>query len=135
MPNITNLNKYKASWQSWWCGLQPEWCLLNDGTFLQQDMGEQWVNLRQGGPNGFFLIGLAFAWWVKAMDGKVDNLGLHNALYDITWVVGCMADMPTPGVVLQRLWLHFGLSREPTPASLLAGPSHLRLQSTLSQLS
>jgi len=31
------------------------------------------------------------------MDGKVDDLGLHNALYDITWVVGCMADMPTPG--------------------------------------
>jgi len=47
-------------------------------------MGEQWVNLQQGGPNGFFLIVLAFAWWVKAMDGKVDNLGLHNALYDIT---------------------------------------------------
>ena len=97
MPNITNLNKYKASWQSWWRGLQPEWHLLDDGTFLQQDMGEQWVNLRQGGPNGFFLIVLAFAWWVKAMDGKVDDLGLHNALYDITWVVGCMANMPTPG--------------------------------------
>ncbi len=38
-------------------------------------------------------------------------------------------------LVLRQLWLHFGLSREPTPASLPAGPSHLWLQSTLSRLS
>jgi hypothetical protein len=96
MP-ITNLDKYKTTWQNWWRGLQPEWRLLDDGTFLQeaQDMGEQWVNLRQGGPNGFFLIVLALGWWVKGTDGKGD-LGLHKLLDDITWVMGRMTDMPTP---------------------------------------
>src|SRR5258708_1024052 len=38
-------------------------------------------------------------------------------------------------IVLWRLWLHFGLSCELTLASLPAGPSHMWLQSTLSQLS
>lgn len=96
-PKITNLAKYKASWLNWWHGLQPKWRLLDDGTFLQEkpDMGEEWEGLRRGGPNGFFIIVLAFAWWVEAMDGKVDDAGLDDALDDITWVVRCMADMPT----------------------------------------
>ena len=38
-------------------------------------------------------------------------------------------------IVLWQLRLHFGLSCELTLASLLAGPSHMWLQSTLSQLS
>jgi len=37
---------------------------------------------------------LAFSWWVEAMDGRVDDMGLHNGLDDLTWVVQCMADMP-----------------------------------------
>lgn len=57
-------------------------------------MGEEWKGLRQGGPNGFFVVILAFSWWVKAMDGKVDDMGLHDALDDLTWVVKCMADVP-----------------------------------------
>jgi hypothetical protein len=98
-PNIANIVKYKASWQTWWQGLQPEWRLLEDGTFLQEvpDTGEEWETLRRGGPNGFFVIVLALGWWAAAMDWK-DDIGLLNALDDVTWVVRCMADLPaTPG--------------------------------------
>lgn len=96
-PKITNLAKYKASWQNWWHGLQPKWRLREDGIFLQEvpDVGEDWGGLRRGGPNGFFIIVLAFAWWVEAADGKADDAGLDDALDDITWVARCMADMPT----------------------------------------
>ena len=45
-----------------------------------------------------------------------------------------LEDLEHEAVVLRRLRLHFSLSCEPTPASLPAGPSHLRLQSTLSRL-
>ena len=67
----------------------------------------------------------------------------HNAL-PMPWIKLCtqvqpntsnMLDSEMCELVLQWLWLHFGLSCEPTLASLSAGPSHLRLQSTLSWLS
>ncbi len=66
----------------------------------------------------------------------------HNAL-PMPWIKLCtqvqpntsnMLDSEMCELVLQWLWLHFGLSCEPTLASLSAGPSHLRLQSTLSWL-
>lgn len=57
------------------------------------DTGEEWKGLRRGGPNGFFVVIVAFSWWVEAMKGKVDDMGLRNALDDLTWVVRCMADM------------------------------------------
>ncbi|KAF8489709.1 hypothetical protein F5888DRAFT_1638456 [Russula emetica] len=77
-------------------GLQPEWHLLHDGTLLQEvsNMGEEWGSLQQGGPNGFFLIILAFSWWVKAMGGGIDDVELHDTLVDAAWVVRCMIDMP-----------------------------------------
>jgi hypothetical protein len=61
-PEI-NVVKYEASWQNWWQGLQPEWCLLDDGTLLQEipDIGEQWKTLQQGGPNGLFMIVLVLS--------------------------------------------------------------------------
>jgi hypothetical protein len=45
---VTNVVKYKESWKTWWQGLQPEWHLLDDGTFLQEvpDMGKQWEKLQ-----------------------------------------------------------------------------------------
>jgi hypothetical protein len=102
---VINVVKYKASWQNWWQGLQPEWHLLDDGTLLQEvpDIGEQWEKLRRGGSNGFFMIVLALSWWAEAMGGKLDNAGLREAVDDITWVVGCMADMPaTPGQLVGK---------------------------------
>jgi hypothetical protein len=89
---ITNLAKYKASWQNWWQGLQPKWRLLDNGTFLQEvpDTVEDWGGLLQGGPNGFFVIVVAFSWWVK--EGEVDDMELHNALDDIIWVVRTSGD-------------------------------------------
>jgi hypothetical protein len=57
------------------------------------DTGEEWEGLRHGGLNGFFVVILAFSWWVGAMEGEVDDTGLHDALDDVTWVVNCMADM------------------------------------------
>lgn len=93
---VTNTTKYKASWQAWWKGLQPKWRLLEDGTFLQEvpDTGEEWEVLRRGGPNGFFIILFALAWWAKAMKGE-DDTGLLNAVEDVTWVIRCMADKCT----------------------------------------
>lgn len=55
------------------------------------DIGEKWEALQRGGPNGFFMIVLAFAWWVEAMDGDMDDAGLRDALDDITWVSNCIA--------------------------------------------
>ncbi|KAN0107118.1 hypothetical protein V8E52_010478 [Russula decolorans] len=99
---ITNIVKYKASWQTWWQGLQPKWRLLKDGTFLQKvpDTDEEWEALQRGGPNGFFIIVLAFAWWAEEAKGKNDT-GLLNALDDMTWVIRRMADMPaTPSQLM-----------------------------------
>jgi hypothetical protein len=103
-PEI-NVVKYKASWQNWWQGLQPEWRLLDDGTLLQEvpDTGEQWETLRRGGSNGFFMIVLALSWWVEAMGGKADSTGLSEAIDDVAWVVWCMADMPAmPGQLIGK---------------------------------
>jgi hypothetical protein len=90
---ITNLAKYKASWRNWWQGLQPKWRLLDDGTFSQEAPNtiNEWEGLLQGGHNGFFVIIVAFSWWVK--EGELD-MELKEVLDDITWVVRCMADMP-----------------------------------------
>ena len=81
------------SWQKWWLGLQPSWRVLDDGTLLQEvpDTGEQWVSLRQSGPNGFIMVILALSWWVDMMGGEVDDRELHEVLDDVTWVVRCMA--------------------------------------------
>ena len=86
MPRITNLPKYKASWQKWWHGLQPKWHQLEDGTFLQEvpNAGEEWEGLWQGGPNGFFMVISSLSWWVKAANGKADDIGLHDTMDDIT---------------------------------------------------
>ena len=54
-------------------------------------MGEDWEGLRRGSQNGFFMVILAFSWWVETMDG---DTGLHDTLYDVLWVMKCMADMP-----------------------------------------
>jgi hypothetical protein len=40
------------------------------------------------------MVLLALSWWVEAVDGSVDDAGLHDALDDVTWVVKRMADMP-----------------------------------------
>ncbi|KAN0123214.1 hypothetical protein V8E52_003167 [Russula decolorans] len=99
---ITNIVKYKASWQTWWQGLQPKWRLLKDGTFLQKvpDTDEEWEALQRGGPNGFFIIVLAFAWWAEEAKGKNDT-GLLNVLDDMTWVIRRMSDMPaTPSQLM-----------------------------------
>ena len=99
-PKISNPAEYLASCQSWWLGLQPQWRQLNnDGNFFQEvpetvQERESLRPLQQGGPSGFFIVILAFSWCVEAMDGKVDDLGLHDALDDLTWVVKCMANMP-----------------------------------------
>jgi hypothetical protein len=109
---ITNIVKYKASWQTWWQGLQPKWRLLKDGTFLQKvlDTDEEWEALQRGGPNGFFIIVLAFAWWAEEAKGKNDT-GLLNALDDMTWVIRRMADMPaTPS---QLMGVKHALEDEP----------------------
>jgi hypothetical protein len=57
-------------------------------------MGEEWDTLRRGGPNGFFIVILAFSWWVEAMDGRVGDAELRDALDDVIWVVRCMDDVP-----------------------------------------
>lgn len=85
--------------------MQPKWRLLEDGTLLRKlpDTGEEWDTLRQGGPNGFFTIILAFSWWIKAVD---DDTGLCDALDhldDLKWVVTCITDMsPIPGPMIGR---------------------------------
>src|SRR5216684_864424 len=109
-PTITNPTKYKVSWQKWWQGLQPKWHQLDDGTLLQEvpEMGEQWESLQRGGTNGFFMIVLALSWWVGAMGGIVDDLGL---LDDVTWVVRCMTD--TPAMPSQSIGRKRTLENEP----------------------
>jgi hypothetical protein len=96
MPKIKNIMKYKVSWQKWWQGLQPKWRRLDDGTLSQEvpDINETWICLRRGGPNGIFVIVLAFSWWVKATDGIDDDKELHDALEDIIWVINHMAEAP-----------------------------------------
>jgi hypothetical protein len=95
-PKIDDIFKYKTSWQSWWRELQPQWRHLEDGTYLQvvPESGEEWKALRRGGYNGFFIIVMAFSWWVEAMDGDTDDTEVCSALEDLTWVARCMADMP-----------------------------------------
>ena len=94
-PKITGVYKYKKAWYSWWRGLQPAWRLLKSGALSQEvpDTGEEWDSLRRGGPNGFFMIIMAFSWWVEAMGG-VDDEELCDTLDDIIWVLQSMADMP-----------------------------------------
>jgi hypothetical protein len=102
-PKISNPAEYLASCQNWWMALQPQWRQLNeDGCFYQEvpetvEERETLRLLRRGGPNGFFIVILAFSWCVEAMDGKlVDSPGLRDTLNDLIWVVKCMANMPDP---------------------------------------
>ena len=43
------------------------------------------------------MIVVAFSWLVKATDAGFDDVELQNALDDLTWVLGCMADMSIGG--------------------------------------
>ena len=55
-------------------------------------MGEEWDSLRRGGQNGFFIIILAFSWWVEVKGGEFEDADIHAALVDLTWVVRCIGD-------------------------------------------
>jgi hypothetical protein len=68
--------------------------LSSEGTLSRQvpEDGEDWDSICRGGPNGFFIIVLALAWWVSAVNGKVER-ELHDILVDVTWVVGEMVNV------------------------------------------
>lgn len=72
--------------------MQPKWRALDNGAFLQKapDTIKEWEGLVQGGPNGFFIIVVAFSWWAKK--GGVDDLEIREALDDIIWVLRSIAD-------------------------------------------
>jgi hypothetical protein len=95
-PIISEPAAYKESWRKWWEGLQPDWRKLGDGIFLQDvpATGEEWDALRKGGQNGFFMVIMAFSWWVEAMGRVFDDAELRDALDDLTWAVNRMGDMP-----------------------------------------
>ena len=111
-PGSDNVTKYKASWQSWWNGLQPKWRVLEDGSLLREvspHTGEEWNSLQKSGPCGFFLLVIRFSWWMNAMHGKVDDVELCSALNDLMWVVKCMTATHNPRIhQVEGKWVREG---------------------------
>lgn len=67
------------------------------------DEGEQWEALRQGGPNGLFMVVLALAWWAAALSNMLDDKELCDAIDDATWVMQHMASSLKAGSERQGL--------------------------------
>jgi hypothetical protein len=86
-PVLTDLPAFIKSWWLWWTNLQPDWRKTADGTLLR-DVDGDWLSLRKGGNNGFFMIVLTLSWWLRAIDGVVEAEGeISKAFSDVNWVL------------------------------------------------
>jgi hypothetical protein len=53
-----------------------------------REINGDWLSIRKGGSNGFFIIILTLSWWLNAGAGVVDaDPEFARALEDVSWVL------------------------------------------------
>lgn len=97
MPDVTNtVDAFGETWTNWWVHLQPKWRGKAPPFSTDAPEGADWSSLQKGGPNGFFLVLLAYCWWGSAcIDGKGNEIQpafskWFESFVDMEWVLECM---------------------------------------------
>ncbi|TFK77909.1 hypothetical protein K466DRAFT_439041, partial [Polyporus arcularius HHB13444] len=62
-PNLPSVDKYAASWWTWWTSLQPEWCAMDSNNWPVMCGEGPWDALVQPGQNGMLLVLVSLVWW------------------------------------------------------------------------
>lgn len=85
------LKPFIAGWKSWWRELQPAWRDIVDWPPARDCAleGMDWECLRQGGPNGLYLVIVSLAWWFCAVLDKEpqQKKEVTEAMKDVGWVL------------------------------------------------
>ena len=85
--------EYHQSWKTWWTGIQPGWRKAPDGTLMcPTDVSEtrEWPQTSIGGPNGFLIIVLTLAWWIRGLQDDWKDAALSWAVDDVFWALSEM---------------------------------------------
>ena len=54
------------------------------------DSSNPWSTLCYGGSNGFLMVLIGLSWWVQALNGRVEEEWLVQAIDDVYWVLSSM---------------------------------------------
>lgn len=92
MPDVV-VSSYATSWMKWWVYLQPKW--RGEELLCEVPEDPDWSELRKGGPNGFFIILISFAWWGQAinLEDDLEAGSWFEAYEDIRWVLGQLSEL------------------------------------------
>ncbi|KAG0695582.1 hypothetical protein DFH29DRAFT_758156, partial [Suillus ampliporus] len=87
---VTDIPGYAQQWFVWWASCQPDW--RNKEALIREDMrpAGDWLCLRRGGKNGFFMVLLSFACWCEAIVNDTDHFSFTKAMGDVAWVLNQM---------------------------------------------
>jgi len=99
LPKITDMAHYEDCWWNWWHHLQPVSRKGSDGKWLKKvDNGEEWKNIKKGGPSGFFIIMLTLSWWLK-LSGMGEKFQV--AVDDVVWVLDQLTGAHSSGLQVE----------------------------------
>lgn len=88
IPSLV-LSDYVTEVRMWWISLQPQERVVSDGEPLLRQVSEDtdWSILTKSGPNGFFIIMLVLAWWVKSANTPGLLVEFNNFMGDVNWAL------------------------------------------------
>lgn len=88
IPEIEEVSVYATTLLSWWDSIQPEWrkgdgsrpqaIYVNRDPDKDEDVSD-WAELKKSGPNGFFIVMLAFSWWGRSDEKDLREWNLATA--------------------------------------------------------
>lgn len=88
VPDLEGVPRYAATLLSWWDSIQPAWrrgdgsrpqaIYVNRNPDKDEDV-DDWAELKKGGPNGFFIILLAFSWWGRSDEKDIQEWNIATA--------------------------------------------------------
>ena len=96
-----NLSKEKVqglglTWMIWWSDLQPAERSTEAWPFNRTPLdGCEWNVLRQGGPNGIYLVIVSLAWWLRGAAESEARNKVFEAIADVSWAVSQMNSLPS----------------------------------------
>ena len=76
------------SGKAWWEGLQPSWRQQETWPLSRDPPTDgDWVVLRRGGINGFFLVVMCLSWWAPVARLAKERQAFDEARDDVAWVL------------------------------------------------
>ena len=92
--DLVNAEKFGERVVEWWVTIQPITRKAWPPSYEPLPDSFSFNYIKQGGPNGVFLVVLCLSWWANALTVGGDHTSFRHVVQDVRWVLEQAADYP-----------------------------------------